>query len=522
MCRGVDQLAHLLAATLGPTRGLVMVDRGSRAPELLSDSGMIARRVIELPRRADDIGAMTLRHAVWAVRERCGDGGATTAVLARALVRKAARRVAAGFDPMLMRRGMEQATTAAIGALEAQARPALGAELLARLATSITGDVELSKLLGEMFDVLGPGAALTIEPYAAPYLEREYLDGGRWEARSASRMLLPHEHGDLVLDNVRVAVVDQDVTTLEQVRPLLELAVSSGREPLLLVARKISGEALGTLVLNHANGALSIGALELTNTGFVSEEIDDLALLCGARLLSDVADRPLRQVALGDLGRARKALLSRGKLTILGGAGDKASVRERIAQVRRRLSKLGRTDAEWARLRMRAACLAGGIGVLKIGAYTQSEREIRYELANKAVRALELAVEQGVVPGGGVAYLDAIPAALAAREQCASEHEAEGAALLAAALAAPFHQIVRNHGLVPPAVALDAVRRLGPGHGFDALSGTYVCMAETGVLDALASTRAALESAASAAGTIMTTEVLVLSSPHRRERSVNP
>jgi chaperonin GroEL len=522
MQRGVDKLAGLLAATLGPTRGLVLHDRGNRAPELLTDSGTIARRMIELPARGDDVGAMTLRNAVWAARERYGDGAATTAVLVRAMVHEAARRVAAGYDPMLMRRGMERATAAAAAALVAQAQPARGTPLLTRLATGISGDAELGALIGEMFDVLGPNAALTIEPYAAPYLEREYLDGGRWEARIASHQLLPAGGGELALANPRVAVVDQELTSLAQVRPLLELVAGEGREPLLLVARKVAGEALGALVLNHTKGALTVAAVELTNLGFVTEELADLALLAGAGLLADAADRPLARVGAADLGRARGATLGRGRLTIVGGSGSPEAIRARIAQVRHQLSKVGRSDAEWERLRMRAACLAGGVGVLKVGAYTQAERELRYERARKAVRGLELALAEGVVPGGGVAYLGLAEAALGAREACASDDEAEGVAVVAAALAAPFRQIVHNYGELSPAVALDQVRRLGPGYGFDAQRGEYVCMAEAGVLDSLAVTRGALEVAASAAAMIITTEVLVLASSRRRQRAVEP
>lgn len=522
MQHGIDQLAGLLALTLGPTRGLVLLDRGNRAPEALSDSGTIARRVVALPNRAADVGAMTLRHTVWTVRERYGDGAARAAVLAQALVHEAAKRVAANYDPMLMRRGIERAVAAVSQALATQAVPAEGQELLARLATGVTGDAQLGALLGEMFDVLGAGAALTLEEYAAPYLEREYIDGGRWQARSASRHLLPDERGEQTLPGPRVVVVDQELTTLAQVRPLLELALAAGREPLLLVARKIAGEALGTLVINHTNGVLTVAAVELSNYGFVGEEIADLALLTGATLLSELTGRPPQSIQAADMGRARRATLGRDGLTIVGGAGDQAAVQTQIAALRRRLARVSRTDGEWERLRLRIACLAGGVGVLKIGAYSKTERELRYELARQAVRTLDLAMTEGVVPGGGVAYLQAVPAALAAAEACSREDEAQGAAVVAAALVAPFCQIIRNQGLEAPAVALANVRRLGAGYGFDVLRGEYVRMADAGVLDPLAVVRGAFEAAASAAILTITTDVIVLASARRREKRVDP
>lgn len=524
LCRGFEELAELLALTLGPGQGLVLHGRGNRSPEALYDAGTIARRVVELPSRSADVGAMSLRHMVWAVRERYGDGAATAAVLSRAMVREASRYVAAGYDPMLMRRGMERASACAAQAIMAQAMPAAGPELLSGLASGVTGDRELGAVLGEMFDLLGEHAALLIEGFATPYLEREYLDGGRWGARSASRHLLPASEPELVLQNLRVLIVDDELKTVEQVRPLLEAALVDGTAPLLLVGRAFMGDALGTLVLNHTNGVLPIGVATLTNTGFVGEELGDIATLCGARIIDAVAGHPPQRVTGTDFGRARKAILSHDRLTIVGGGGTQASIRERVAQIRRRLSKVARTDGEWERLRGRAACLSGGVGVLKIGAYTRAERELRIEQARKAVRVLEVAVAEGVVPGGGVAYLQAQVAAQAACAACSGADEAAGAAVVAAALDAPFRQIVVNAlgGTVAPSVALDHVRRLGPGYGLDALGGGYVPMAEAGVLDCVGVVLGALEAAVSAAVMLITTEVVVLASSRSREQRVEP
>jgi chaperonin GroEL len=524
LCRGFVQLADLLALTLGPSRGLVWHDRGGRAPEALEDAGLIARRVVELPSRSADVGAMTLRHMVWGVRERYGDGAATAAVLARAMVRGATQRVVAGYDPMLMRRGMERAQQAAVAALAAQALPAQGEVVLGRLASGVTGDEQLGTVLGELFDVLGEHAAVTVERFAAPYLERAYLDGGRWEARCPSPYLLPEGQPELVLHEPRVVVVDQDLTDIAQVRSLLEAAVAQGNGPLLVVGREIKGGALATLVLNHRNGALPVGLASLRNIGFVAEELGDIAALCGAQLLDAAAGRSPQRADGAAFGRARKAIITRERLTIVGGGGERAAIHERMAQVRRRLARTARTDSEWERLRLRAACLSGGVGVLKIGAHTRAERELRYDLARKAVRTLELAAEHGVLPGGGVAYLHAQTAAQAVAAECCDPDEAAGAAVVAGALDAPFRQIVVNAfgGTRTPSVALDEVRRRAPGWGLDALSGEYVCMAEAGVLDCAAVVRGALEAATSAAIMTVTTDVVVLASARRREKRVDP
>jgi chaperonin GroEL len=521
--RGFDELATLLALTLGPTQGVVLNDRGNKSPETLTDAGTIARRVLELPARGANAGAMALRHMVWLVRERYGDGAATAAVLSQAMVREAAKLIAAGANPMLMRQGIERGINAASRALEAQAQPAASQEMLTGMATGMTGDPDLGAVLGEMFDVLGEHAALIIEEFVAPYLEREYLDGGRWPARTASRLLMPHEGAELILQNPRVLVVDQKLETLAQVQSALEaIATAPDKTPLLIIAREISGEALGTLTLNHTQGKLIIGAVTLTSFGFLSDDLSDIALLTGAPVVTELVGRPPERVGLADFGRARRAMLGREGLTLVGGAGDQREIRQRITDLRSQLSRLSRTDNAWERLRLRAARLAGGVGILKIGAYTHTERALKQEQAKKAIRTLELVLAEGVAPGGGVAYLACVPAVLAMRSDCASEDELYGVEVVAKALEAPFSQIICNHGLIHPAVAVHEVGRLGAGYGFDVLSGRYVPMVEAGVLDCVSVLRGALEAAASAAVMIITTDVLVLTSPQRQQRQINP
>lgn len=520
---GFDELARLLALTLGPTRGVVLVDIPQRPPEVLTDSGDIARRVIELPVRGVDAGAMLLRQAVWTMHERYGDGAATVAVLAQAMVCEAARMIAAGADPMLLRRGIERGVAAASGALVAQTQPGSGQVQLTRMATSITGDPALGVVLGEMFDVLGPHAALTVEEFAAPYLEREYVDGGRWPAQTASRALMPDEIAPLVLHNPYILVADQELQTVAHVRSALAALVdAAAHRPLLIVARGIGGEALTTLVINHTQGRLSIGAAILRFPGFMGDDLSDIALLTGAKVYGEMLGAPPQQADLIDLGTARRVTLDRDGLTIVGGGGDAGAIRRRVDELRSRLAALGRMDGDWERLRLRVARLAGGIGVLKIGAFTPTERALKVEQARKAVRTLDLALNEGVVPGGGVAYLNCSAAVRASEQACRHPDEAHGVAIVAAALETPFMQIVRNHGIIHPAVALNTVRRLGPEYGFDAVTGQYVDIVRQGVIDCTAVLRGALETAGSAASMTITTELLVLVPAHRREQRADP
>ncbi len=521
--RGFDQLARLMALTLGPTQGVVLSQNG-RSPEVLVDSGTIARRVTDMPVRGEDAGAMTLRHLVWTVRERYGDGAATSAVLARAMVREACKRIAGGADPMVMRRGIEQAVATTLEALAAQALPSLGQAELGRLATGVTGDAELGSVLGEMFDILGANAALQVDEFAAPYLEREYLDGGRWRGRPASRAMMPAGESQLVLHNPLVCVIDQKVEKIADVRAILELAAQHPEHPpLLIIASDIGGEALNVLSINHNRGSLNIGAVVLTGgASNVREDLADVALLSGAELMANVRGRSPANMQAAFFGHARRAVVTREYFTLIGGSGDQATIHQRIGELRAQVARIKRTDERWKQIRQRIAKLSGGIGILKVGAHTPRERDMKKELANKALQVLEAAVEEGVAAGGGVAYLGCISAVREAQAKTANEDEAQGMAIVAASLTAPFTQIVQNHGVVHPPTALAEVQRRGAGYGFDATTGQYADMREIGVLDSVRVLKGALTAAASAAVMVLTTDLVVLSSPRRQHLRVKP
>jgi len=507
--RGVDALANLLALTLGPVQGGVISARDIGEPlEFLTDAATIARRFLALPDRAENVGAMLLRNLVWQLHQTIGDGCATAAVLARALIAESQRYLAAGANAALLRQGIEAATSAALDALQHVARPVARDADLECVAHTLTGEPRLGMLLAEIFDLLGPDACITVEEYVAPYLEREYHEGGRWLARLASPYLIGDQvQQRTVLHNCAVALYAGELRDVAAVRPLLELLIQLNQPRLLLVAQAIGGEALTTLVLNHQRQQLQIIAVELRRVGEqVANDFDDLGALSGAHVHREIGDW-LRSITAEALGSARRVVANANELIVVGHHKG-AALRAQIEQLRSRLSTFPPTDREQRReLEARIGRLAGSTATLKIGAVHKVEREALQRKAERGIRALGSALREGIVCGGGVAYLHCIPAV---RQIRLDGDAAYGCSAVARALEAPFRQIVANAGHRDPAAILSEVRRQGSSWGYDALSDAVVDMEQAGILDAVGVLREALRVAASGAVMALTTDALIL------------
>jgi len=512
LARGVDTLATPLALTLGPSKGFVINERTPREIELLTDSYTIARRVIRVPGRGHNLGAMLLRKMAVELHASLGDGVATATVMVQAMLCEALRLIAAGVNPALLTRGMRLAGEAADAALLAQARPLDGEDELVALATSVTGDPQLGTILGQMFDVMGEHATVITQDLPREGLDYEYIKGGKWDGYIPVRQLIPEGMVSLVLQNPLFVLADEDLTSVEQVQPLLELALAQpGRPPLLLVARSISGAALTMLTANHVRGVLTIGMFVLSSgPDQIHDDLEDLAALTGGECLSPVVGTHIGMFQPHHFGRAGQVVLSANSLTIAGGTGAQAAIQQRVARVRAELKHVSRAeDSSWKFLRVRLARLTGGIGVLKLGAATEHELEIKKAQITRTLLVLESAYEGGLVPGGGTAFLACLPAMPGARLVCQQLDETFGLAIVEAALKAPFLQIVCNHGEIHPPLALDTVLRAGPGYGFDALRGDFVRMDERHILDCLATARGVLDAAISTASMLITTDTLV-------------
>lgn len=507
LVRGFNQLADLLAITLGPLQGAIVAARDLGAPfDRLTDSATLARRLVRLPDRAESAGAMILRNLVWRLHQSVGDGCATAAVLAQALVREGERYRAAGVDALALRQGIERGAAAAITALHAQTQPVPSIAALRHVAQSLTADPQLARLLAEIFDLLGSSAHIEVEEYVAPYLEREYHAGGRWQVRLASPQLISDAvQQRATLNDAVVAITPDPLTTLADVRPLLELVAQQPRPRLLLVAPAISGAALATLLLNHQREQLRCVAVELRRTGDdLRDDCADLAALTGARVLHRLSGG-FSAVTLADLGQTARCDAHATALYVRGAHADRV---ERIAALHAHLATLPSSEpAQAAALQERIARLAGATVTLKIGAIHRVEREALRQEAERAIRALRLALRSGVVAGGGVAYLNCIAAVQAT--PCAGD-AVYGRTAVATALAAPFCRIVANAGRRDPAAALAEVRAHGSGWGYDVATNTMCDMCASGITDPTAVLAAALQSAASGAAIMLTTDALVL------------
>ncbi|HLI70419.1 MAG TPA: TCP-1/cpn60 chaperonin family protein [Ktedonobacteraceae bacterium] len=512
LSQGVETLAAPLAVTLGPRNGYVVNERNKKEWEVLTDSSTIARRVIRLPGRGNNLGAMMLRKTALELHERFGDGVATAAVMARAMLREANRLIAAGANPALMARGIRLAVDAAQNALATQARPVTGQEELAALALGVTGDHELSETLGQMFDVMGECATVIMKDVPRLCLDHSYIRGGKWDGYIPARPVLPEGEASLNLYNPLIVLADEDLTTVEQVQPMLELALADPeKRPLLVLARSITDAALTTLTVNHVRGVLTVGMLVLSSGAtLIHDDLEDIAALTGGQVLSEITGTLARNIQPHFFGQAQQAILSAIGVTIAGGNGSSHAIQQRIAAVRAELKHASRGEnGEWEHLRLRLARLTGGIGVLTIGMHTEQELEMKKWQVNKALRVLEAAYDGGLVPGGGTAFLACLPALCAVHQVCRNEDETYGVLLVEAALKAPFLQIVRNHGEIHPPLALDTVQRLGPGYGFDALRGDYARMEERHIFDCFKVTQGALEAATSLATMLITTDTIV-------------
>ncbi|MEM8533326.1 MAG: TCP-1/cpn60 chaperonin family protein [Chloroflexota bacterium] len=518
--RGFDALAHLLALTLGPhQRGILNARDSHSAPEVLTDAATIARRFLALPDRVENVGAMLLRHLVWRVHQNSGDGCATAAVLARALLAESLRYVAAGVDPAQLRQGIETATDTTLQTLYTMARPVSDEHDLECVAHTAIHEPKLSLLLAELFDLLGPDAFITIEEHIAPYFEREYIEGGRWKGRLASPYFINDTvEQRAVLRDGTVVLFAGEVQEASAVQPLLELLVKHERRRLLFVAHAIQGTALATLVANHQREHMQIVAVELRRAGQQRlNDFTDLGALTGAHVLTTAAGDRLERITTNAFGRMRRAYASAEDL-VVSGQRDRLRHNAQVAQLRQYLAASScEQAAERDELHMRIGRLSGGVATLKIGALHKTERADLRRRTERGMRTLASALRGGMVPGGGVAYLNCIPGVEALS---IAGDAAYGAKAVAAALEAPLRQLVMNARRHDPAMVLADIRCSGVDYGYDVHRGLVCDISQASMYDSTEIICESLRAAASGVTMALTTEAVVLK--RRPKTSLEP
>ncbi len=518
LSRGFNLLSDLVEVSLGPRGRLVALanENPRKSPELLDDGASIARRFSGLPDRFETMGAFLARHIAWRVEESVGDGTTTAVVMARQILNEANRFAAAGYNLMLIARGLEKLLPVALEALTAQAHPLVEAEQIAALGRAITGDETLGRLLEEVFDTVGPHGSIDVRSSYARIHERRYIQGTFWNQGWVSSNFT-NQPGTAVLEKPYLLFTDYELSTTAQLLPILNLVRSAGERGLVVIAPTVTGEALNLLVTNHTRKVLPTLAIKAPGLGPEKSDIlQDLAVLCGGRVIQSVLADPLSKVTLADLGQADEVQAIRSGFTIIGGKGRPATIRQRHQELRSLLPK-AQPGRERERLIERSGKLLGGVALLEIGGATESERDYFKVRAKEAVAVLRLALQDGVVPGGGVAYLRCLPAL---DRLDLTDEEAAAATILQRALMAPTGAILRNSGFEPGPILAQLMASQN-GFGFDVRNAQLVDVMAAHIVDPVRVLHAALQIGVSGAIMALTTETLVHRPRHNRDEAVD-
>jgi chaperonin GroEL len=507
--RGLNILADTVKVTLGPRGRNVVLEKKWGAPTITNDGVSIAKE-IELEDPFEKIGAELVKEVAKKTDDVAGDGTTTATVLAQALVREGLRNVAAGADPISLKRGIEKAVQAVTVELLANAKPVETKEQIAATASISAGDTQIGEIIAEAIDKVGREGVVTVEESNTFGIELQLTEGMRFDKGYISAyMVTDPERQEAVLEDAYVLIANSKITNIKDLLPVVDKVIQAGK-PLLVIAEDIEGEALATLIVNKIRGIFKSVAVKAPGFGDRRKAmLQDIAILTGGQVISEEVGLKLENTDLTMLGRARKIVVTKDETTIVEGSGDQAQIAGRVEQIRREIEA---TDSDYDRekLQERLAKLAGGVAVIKAGAATEVELKERKHRIEDAVRNAKAAVEEGIVAGGGVALLQAGKTAFSKLKL--EGDEATGANIVRVAISAPLKQIAINAGLEPGVVA-DKVENLPSGHGLNAATGEYVDMLAAGINDPVKVTRSALQNAASIAGLFLTTEAVVAEKP---------
>jgi len=522
--KGLDTLAQAVGATLGPKGRNVALDKKWGAPTITHDGVTVAKE-IELEDPFENMGAQLLEQAATKTNDVAGDGTTTATVLAQAIVHEGMKNVAAGANPMLLKRGIEAATETVVKAIKASAREVKTREDIANVASISAADKEIGNLIAEVMDKVGKDGVITVEESKGLAFETEYVEGMNFDRGYISPYFITNpETGEAVLEDAYVLLHDKKISAARDLVPILEKMVQAGRRNLLVIAEDVEGEALATLVLNKLRGVMNAVAVKAPAFGDRRKEmLRDIAILTGGQVITEEMGRKLETAQLSDLGQARRIVCTKDDTTIIEGKGSEAEIKGRIEQIKAQIETTT-SDYDREKLQERLAKLSGGVAIIRVGAATEVELKEKKHRVEDALSATRAAVEEGIVPGGGVTLVNAISALDGLKMELDDENT--GVAIVRQALEAPLKKIVENAGL-DGAVVLAEIRRLHKEKGntaiaYDVMANEYVDMFERGIIDPCKVTRSAVENAASIAAMILSTEALVTDIPEKPAPSSSP
>ncbi len=511
LSRGIDTLADTVKITLGPKGRNVVLGKKFGSPVITNDGVTIAKE-IELKDAFENMGAQLVREVATKTNDAAGDGTTTATVLAQALVTEGMKNVAAGANPMDVKRGMQKAVKAAVDAFAANSKKISGSKDIARVATVSAGDSTVGELIAEAMEKVTADGVITIEESKTAETYSEVVEGMQFDRGYITPyMVTDTEKMESVIDDAYILITDKKISVIQDILPLLEQIVQSGKK-LVIVAEDVEGEALSTLIVNRLRGTFTCVAVKAPGFGDRRKEmLQDIAILTGGQVISEELGYELKDASVNMLGRARQVKVTKETTTIVDGMGDKQAIKDRVAQIRAQMD-VATSDFDKEKLQERLAKLAGGVAVIKVGAATEVEMKDKKLRIEDALNATKAAVEEGIVAGGGTAPINAMPAVQKVCEELEGDQRT-GARIVLKALEAPLRQIAKNAGL-EGSVIIDKIMSSGKvNYGFDAQNEVYGDMIEAGIVDPTKVTRSALENAASVASMVLTTESLVADEP---------
>lgn len=511
---GVNKLADTVKVTLGPKGRNVILDKKFGSP-LITNDGVTIAKEIELEDRFENMGAQLVKEVATKTNDVAGDGTTTATVLAQAIIREGLKNVTAGANPILLRKGIQKAVTVAVEELKNQSRIVETQEAISQVASISAGDEEVGKLIAEAMEIVGKDGVITVEESQTMNTELDAVEGMQFDRGFVSAyMVTDVDKMEAVLNDPYILITDKKISNIQELLPVLEQIVQQGKK-LLIIAEDVEGEALSTLVVNKLRGTFDVVAVKAPGFGDRRKEmLQDIAILTGAQVISEELGYDLKEADLSMLGRASSVKVTKESTTIVDGSGDKKAIEDRVTQIKHQVEQTT-SDFDREKLMERLAKLAGGVAVVKVGAATEvelKERKLRIEDALNATRA---AVEEGIVAGGGTAFVSVIPAIGTLIESLEGEVKL-GAQIVKKALEEPLRQIAINAGL-EGAVIVQNVVNSEAETGFDALNEKYVNMIEAGIVDPTKVSRSALQNAASIASTFLTTEAAVADLPEKED-----